>query len=576
MKQTLEHDILKLGDACCGCSACAQICPKSCIRMEADEEGFAYPKIDEAVCIRCGRCDRACPVLARRAEGGRSGQQTAAAAEDRSGQQAAAREDVYPRAVGGWIADDEIRARSSSGGAFTALAKRVIGRGGVVFGAAMGDDLVVRHIGVSREEKLDALRGSKYVESRIGTVYQEVRDLLAQGREVLFSGTPCQCAGLRAFLGKDDKALITVDFICHGVPSAKVFRSYLDQLEEDLGEKIISFRFRLKDHGWRATGQQLGTQIRTASGKMIRRYPAFADPFMNGFLDDAYLRRSCYQCAFKQMPKRESDITIADFWGVRGVDQKLDDGKGTSLLLIHSEKGERLFGELQETFVSRDCGYEEAIRRNQSLIRSAELPARRGRFFAAYRSKPFKRVQRKFMNPVAWASHKAPSILWNLFAGLVRKVMGALLGVAHIRWSEEQWAGFFQFVRFALVGVTNAAVSYLINVVTLLILHKTTSIWYDYIIANTTAFLLSVLWSYYWNSRKVFVEDEPGERSVILTLLKTYATYAFTGIVVNNILSSLWINVLHVSKFAAPLLNIPFTVPINFLVMKKWAYAKKK
>ena len=376
---------------CCGCGACMQICPKKCITMKKDREGFAYPAVDRDACIDCGRCEKVCPVIQKDIQYKKS--------------------DEEPMALGGWHKDDAVREDSSSGGAFSLFALDVLRSGGMVFGAVMGDDLRVCHIGIDKEEELTRLRGSKYVQSDIKNVYIEVRDHLKTGRPVLFSGTPCQAAGLSSFLGKKYDNLYIIDFICHGVPSPGVFRKYLKYLEKKTGDEICSYRFRLKDKGWHPSGLQLGTAIRTKKGLYIRNYPALRDGYMNGFLDDVYLRPSCYDCRFKCIPKYYADITIADFWGVKNVDPELYDGKGTSLLLIHSEQGRKLFERTKQDFYYKPCDYHKSIRRNQTLIRSVDPNPHREQFFKDLKEKPFEKIVSKYMSPAVWVFHKSMKII---------------------------------------------------------------------------------------------------------------------------------------------------------------------
>ena len=546
---------------CCGCGACVQACPASCISMAQDEEGFSYPSVDTAACIGCDACARACPVL----------QAGTASHEDRS---------CFPVAVGGWIKDDAIRSDSSSGGAFSLFALHILEQGGVVYGAALGNDMTVRHRGVENPAELTSLRGSKYLQSVIGNTYTEVKKNLEAGKPVLFSGTPCQAAGLRSFLGgKKYDNLVIMDFACHGVPSPLVFSRYLRELEKEYKEPVRDFRFRMKDSGWHPSGTQLGpgTGIRTESGKLIRHNPGLKDPFMNGFVDDAYLRPSCYGCAFKTLPRPDADITIADFWGVNKSYPELYDGKGTSLVLLNSEKGASLFEQVKDSFRYTEVDPEKACRRNPSLTQSAAMNSRRQNFFRDFRKLSFSQLRWKYMNPLIWGLHRAEGILWGMIERLIRAVLAPVLAVLHIRWEEEKWKSFFQFVRFAMVGVSNVLVSYTVNVCTLLLIRTVKKdLPYDYVIANAVAFLVSVFWSWSWNSRKVFKAELASPRDKLRSLLRTYASYAFTGLGLNNLLSTFWIHVVKISRFIAPLLNIPISMPINFFIIKKWAYRGKK
>ncbi len=547
--------------ACCGCGACQNACPVHCITMKMDEEGFSFPEVKKEACIGCGACDRVCPMT------------------ENEGQKEPGERELYmpPRAIGGWLKDEALRFDSSSGGAFTLFAKAILEKGGIVYGAAMDEKLHVRHIGVETEEALSKLRGSKYVQSAMGDCYREIREELKKGRYVLFSGTPCQAAGLYSFLGgKNYPKLYTIDFICHGVPSPKVFADYLQYLSKKLGDPVTSFRFRMKDRQWNPTGLQLGTGTGTGTGMFVRRFPGFMDPYMNGFLDDTYLRRSCYRCRFKTLPRDYADLTIADFWGVDRAYPDLYDGKGTSLILFHNAHGMELFDENKEGFHYREVDFEKAIRRNQSLIKSVKFPARRERFFKDYRKKSFKRVMLRYMTPFSWGFHKACTIAWGMLERMVKRFLTPILKLLSHSPDEKTWEGLFQFIKFGMVGMSNVLVSYSINVATLLVQRVLApGFVYDYIAANITAFVLSVLWSFYWNSRKVFSVEKT--RSAILkSLFRSYLSYSFSGIILNNLLGTFWIQIVGISKFVAPLLNLPITVPTNFFILKKWAFKEGK
>lgn len=536
---------------CCGCGACVSVCPRQCITMIMDREGFLYPRVDEDQCINCNLCEKVCPII-KKIKAGNS-------------------DTIYmPRALGGWHKDEVIRMSSSSGGAFSLFAIYIIEHGGIVYGAAVDEKMRTRHMGVENVEDLQKLRGSKYVQSDIDGVYKEIENWLSQGRKVFFVGTPCQAAGLTAFLKTKYEGLYIADFICHGVPSPKVFESYLEWISQKYGSAVIDFKFRLKDKPWNPSGMQMGTKITLNNGKVLRRFPAYKDFYMNGFLDDLYLRPSCYNCRFKSLPKEYVDITFADFWGADRIDKTICDRKGTSLLLLHSKKAEELFEKVKGDFYYKEYDILKAIRRNQSLIKSAEWNSHREKFFRDYENKSFIWVAHRYMSGISWASHKAGKVAWGIVRNIIQKSLGSVLSLIHVCWSDKEWNNFFQFIKFAIVGLSNTVVSYLINIFVLTFL-KVTNYTYDYVVANTIAFLLSVPWSFFWNSRMVFV-SQGNKRSPICTLLKTYMSYAFTGIIVNNLLSTIWIRIFRVTKYLAPLLNLPFSMLINFFINKFWAY----
>ena len=317
---------------CCGCNACAQICPKQCITMQEDNEGFLYPRVDTENCIDCHLCEKICPVSNHGTE--RKPLKVYAAINK----------------------DEEVRKQSSSGGIFTALAEQVIKQGGVVFGARFDERWQVKHDYTETMEGLAAFRGSKYVQSQIGNSYQEAERFLKAGRKVLFSGTPCQIAGLRNYLRKEYDNLLTVDFICHGVPSPMVWRRYLKEEvarqcdrknsvsehpihEEDVLVEGISFRD--KTMGWKKYSFALTLSTTNGSGDKIQFCscsPMTKNEYLRGFMSNVYLRPSCYSCAFKCL-KSKSDITLGDFWNIRLYNKHLDDNQGLSLMLLNNSRG---------------------------------------------------------------------------------------------------------------------------------------------------------------------------------------------------------------------------------------------
>lgn len=376
---------IKEKEQCCGCEACRQICPKNCIEMKSDKEGFLYPEIDNSKCIACGLCDMVCP------ENQQEGDLV-------SGYKISA--------YGGWHVDDKLRKESSSGGAFSLFANYILDRGGIVFGCALDEEMHARHVGVESVDELGELRGSKYVQSKIGDSYKKVKAAIENGQMVLFVGTPCQAAGLYTYMGnKKHSNLWIMDFICHGVPSPQIFEEYLKEEENRNKSKIVIHKFRNKDKGWSQTGLQLGTYSEFSNGAKIRRYPALRDSYMNGFLGDLYLRPSCYRCSFKQISQQYADITIADFWGVNKIDKELNDKKGTSLMLIQSDHGDFLWSKVNKQFFFREVNWKEAIKYNKPILKSANKSMQRDYFFEKYYDKGYKYVSKRYMSAFAW--------LWN-------------------------------------------------------------------------------------------------------------------------------------------------------------------
>lgn len=337
---------------CCGCAACVQRCPKECITLEEDTEGFLYPRVDTMRCVECGLCEQVCPVL----HPGSSRQPQACYAAVHS--------------------DATVRCASSSGGVFTALAASVISSGGVVFGARFAADWSVEHACTETLEGLSAFQGSKYVQSRIGDTYRQAEAFLKQGRTVLFTGTPCQISGLRRYLRKDYDALLTMDFICHGVPSPLVWRRYLQAVRPDTsGSSPRGIYFRDKVLGW----HRFSMTIRYDHASVSR--PFLEDPYMRGFLANLFLRPSCYACRVKPCSSG-ADLTIGDFWGIELIRPDLDDDGGVSSILVHTPSGARALEGLPLQFYP--ATYREVRKYNSALEHSPKVSeTRRARFYGS-------------------------------------------------------------------------------------------------------------------------------------------------------------------------------------------------
>lgn len=301
---------------CYGCAACKQICPKQCIIMEEDSEGFLYPKVDQNSCVHCGMCERVCPTIQMNI-------------------QCRLQKNIIQAYIA-YINNDAIRLQSSSGGVFTVLAEQIIDEGGVVFGAAFDAEFMVHHICVTNLNDLCKLRGSKYLQSRMENAYAETKKYLSSGRKVLFSGTACQLAGLKWYLGKEYENLLTVDVLCHGVPSPKLWHKYLKEQEREHGAKTSAISFRNKDTGWKTYSVQIEFDDHTKYEQLASK-----DAYMRLFLSDICLRPSCHNCRFKEFP-RVSDITLGDCWGVENHSPEMNDNKGVSVIIINTDKGQKL------------------------------------------------------------------------------------------------------------------------------------------------------------------------------------------------------------------------------------------
>ena len=334
---------------CCGCSACVQRCPKQCIRLEEDTEGFLYPQVDEETCIKCGLCEKVCPILNQ--------------ADKLSVLEVLAVKNP----------NDEERMNSSSGGVFLPLAREVIKQGGVVFGAVYDESWEVHHVYAEKIEDVYQMMGSKYLQSKIGNSFKDAERFLKQGREVMFVGSPCQIAGLRTYLrNKEYPNLLAVDFLCHGVPSPGVWRRYLaetyggydakeqSRLQATAGKNSVllsslnatspigDIKFRDKtESGWKKFRFVVREKSASKADKItvLSSDIHYDNPFMRGFLSDIYLRPSCYECKCKN-GVNHSDLTIADFWGINQIAPEFDDDKGVGLVLLNTKKGEEYFSRL--------------------------------------------------------------------------------------------------------------------------------------------------------------------------------------------------------------------------------------
>lgn len=333
---------------CNGCHACFAICPKRCISMVVDKEGFFYPKIDKQHCIDCGLCEKICPTLNKMDDNNKKGIAYAAINKDA-----------------------QIRMNSSSGGAFFALATKIIEQGGVVFGASFNENFELVHTYAETLEEVQKFCGAKYIQSKIGESYCFVEQFLKNGRIVLFTGTPCQIGGLRAYLQKEYDNLFTQDLICHGVPSPLVWEKYKEyRKKKDGRDKPEKIMFRSKEEGWKKFS------LVFSYSDMKYRECFNKDLYMKLFLNNLCLRPSCYECAFKT-DMRASDLTLADFWGIKNILPKMDDDKGTSLIFVNSPKGQELFDSIKLSFNYKEVCSEEAIIYNSAMIQSVKLPTER-------------------------------------------------------------------------------------------------------------------------------------------------------------------------------------------------------
>ena len=342
-------------ETCTQCYACVTTCPKQCISMKDGKDGFLLPSIDRENCIECGACLKACHRITPKID--------------------------YQRPLktyACWTKQLSDRKNSSSGGAFSVLARKILSENGIVYGATMDKDLKVFHIGIESPDEIILLQGSKYLQSYLGNTYRQVKEKLASGRKVLFTGTPCQVAGLRTYLRRDYDNLFTCDVVCHGVPSQKAFDIYIDKI--GLRGKCEKFNFRFTE-GW---GFQLSRQLiaPTKAGdfnnkKLISPKNAY---YLRAFTKGLMFSESCYSCAYAR-PERVSDITLADYWGL-GVMKPFNypTYQGVSLMLVNNEKALKLVNECPDLFYE-ERPFEEAVRGNHNLSHTSDRPDGRDSYY---------------------------------------------------------------------------------------------------------------------------------------------------------------------------------------------------
>lgn len=373
-------NITQVFDICTGCGCCAAICPSSAIQMQSDSHGFPYPTIDAKKCTDCSLCVRKCPVSVP--------------------PQASIDNDILT----GYAKDEALLSASSSGAIFPVLAAEIIQRGGIVFGAAFNREFDVIHTAAQNIPALSALFSSKYVQSSISAnCFSQVKEALAADRWVYFSGTPCQIAGLKNYLGREYETLITQDTACHSVPSPMIFKDYCASLETKADSKLTAFSFRNKSTGWE--NYQISASF--ADGSTFSQSAA-ENPYQRGFIRGLYSRDSCFACKFKGI-SRCSDITLADYWGVKGIQPEAYHPSGTSLIVLHSEKGRALLKCLQNRMEIRPAA-EGAFTWNSAMQTSIQKPPRYNEFWSEYGTKPFEAL---VSSCCAQTKKEATNARWN-------------------------------------------------------------------------------------------------------------------------------------------------------------------
>ena len=432
---------------CCGCNACVQRCPKQCITMQADNEGFLYPIVDTAQCTDCGQCEKVCPVINQN-------------------------EPCKPLKVyAAYNKDEEIRMQSSSGGIFTMLAEATIKKGGVVFGVKFNADWMPEFGYTETIEGIAPFRGSKYVQAIVSNAYKQAEEFLNSGREVLFTGTPCQIAALKRFLRKEYDNLLTVDIICHGVPSPKVWNMYLEETcskllttmpdgKNSVGSAvggtykscIEAISFRSKITGWKKFSFLLKLNFPNCDGKNTGVFAETLDKnaYMRAFLSDIILRPSCYACPTKQ-GKSHSDITLADAWGIKKYAEFFDDDKGTSYIIENTKKGSIAISMLN--FQQTDMDFELVKRHNPAWMNSATPHRKLKRFYTSLSSS--NKSFHKTINYILPLDTYLDKLIWSInkrIAQMRKPLKVLIIGTGSLRnyGCEAIVQGTYQILREAI------------------------------------------------------------------------------------------------------------------------------
>ena len=327
-------------DNCTGCRMCEQICPVKAIHIRENKEGFIEPVVDDKACINCGLCSNRCPQL-NDVSSKRLEKVEAYAAKNK---------------------DKQEQIQSSSGGIFSVIANYVLENNGIVYGAAYNSKLEVEHIGIENKNELFKLRGSKYVQSNVRNTYKEAKENLDNGKLVLYTGTPCQIAGLKNFLGKEYDNLILVDLVCHGVPSPKLFKKYINWLEHKNKSKVKSYQFRnKKKFAWGSYGTEI-----TFKNNKIKYIAAPLDSYYKAFLEAKTFRNVCYKCKYANI-KRISDITLIDYWGIESQYPNFVDSNGVSAILINTNKGKQILKNVNKNIYLLKTTVMNVARENKNL-----------------------------------------------------------------------------------------------------------------------------------------------------------------------------------------------------------------
>lgn len=390
---------------CCACGACVSVCPKSAISLKNDEYGFVYPEIDSALCVECGRCKKVCSF------------------------QNKATENMSVEAYAAAVNDDDKIMRSTSGGTFAVLAEEMLRRGGVVFGSALemeNNCFNVHHIAVENIKDLPKILKSKYVQSATEDCYIKAKQYLDNGRCVLYSGTPCQIAGLKGYLGKKYDNLLTVDLVCHGVPSLQLFRCYITQIEKRENIKITDFQFRDKEKGLDFFNKLDFTDKNGENKSISYNNKSVNFSYTDSFLKLENLRENCYTCKYA-CANRPADITIGDYWGINKVHDewlkqnggKLNHDKGISCVILNTQKGIDCFDTVKQHMITYKSNFEEVSQYNAQLKAPSVLSPTREKILEGFKNNGYEYIENSYIKYLSKEKAKAkikklvPTKIWD-------------------------------------------------------------------------------------------------------------------------------------------------------------------